>query len=81
MQKGNTTYAYDSSAGEGTCSYIVDTGILTSHPEFEGRAEWLENFTGDGKDSDGAGKQAYSFRFMSYLTSYRPRNALRRYNW
>ncbi|KAL1591724.1 hypothetical protein SLS60_011723 [Paraconiothyrium brasiliense] len=42
-------------AGEGTCAYIIDTGILTTHPEFEGRAEWLENFTGDGSDSDGAG--------------------------
>ncbi|KAF2449279.1 elastase-like serine protease [Karstenula rhodostoma CBS 690.94] len=55
VAKGNTTYAYDSSGGEGTCSYIIDTGIFTSHPEFEGRAEWLENFTGDGQDSDGAG--------------------------
>ncbi|KAJ4359576.1 uncharacterized protein N0V89_000131 [Didymosphaeria variabile] len=55
VEKGNTTYAYDSSAGEGTCAYVIDTGILTTHPEFEGRAEWLENFTGDGDDSDGAG--------------------------
>lgn len=53
--KGNTTYAYDSSAGEGTCSYVIDTGILVSHSEFEGRAEWLENFTGDGIDNDGYG--------------------------
>lgn len=35
--KGNTTYVYDSSSGEGTCSYIIDTGIYTAHPEFEGR--------------------------------------------
>lgn len=53
--KGNTTYAYDSSAGEGTCSYVIDTGILVSHSEFQGRAEWLENFTGDGYDNDGYG--------------------------
>ncbi|KAF2657881.1 elastase-like serine protease [Lophiostoma macrostomum CBS 122681] len=52
---GNTTYVYDSSAGEGTCSYVIDTGILITHPEFEGRAEWLENFTGDGSDTDGYG--------------------------
>lgn len=37
VAKGNTTYAYDSSGGEGTCSYVIDTGILTTHPEFEGR--------------------------------------------
>ncbi|KAF2116128.1 subtilisin-like serine protease-like protein PR1A [Lophiotrema nucula] len=52
---GNTTYVYDSTAGEGTCSYIIDTGIFVDHPEFEGRATWLENFTDDGNDSDGNG--------------------------
>ena len=26
-----TTYSYDSSAGEGTCAYIIDTGIDVSH--------------------------------------------------
>lgn len=42
VAKGNTTYAYDSSAGEGTCSYIIDTGILTTHPDFEGRmSTWI----------------------------------------
>lgn len=54
-RKGGTTYTYDSSAGEGTCSYVIDTGIEVDHPEFEGRAEWLENFTGDGQDFDGYG--------------------------
>lgn len=29
---GPTSYTYDDSAGEGTCSYIVDTGIDVSHP-------------------------------------------------
>lgn len=29
---GSTSYTYDDSAGEGTCSYIVDTGIDVSHP-------------------------------------------------
>lgn len=28
---GNTTYAYDSSAGAGTCCYVVDTGIAVDH--------------------------------------------------
>ena len=37
VTKGNTTYIYDSSSGEGTCSYVIDTGIEVDHPEFEGR--------------------------------------------
>lgn len=28
---GSTTYNYDESAGEGTCSYVIDTGIYTAH--------------------------------------------------
>lgn len=28
---GKTSYTYDTSAGEGTCSYVIDTGIYTSH--------------------------------------------------
>lgn len=27
----STTYVYDNSAGTGTCSYVVDTGIYTAH--------------------------------------------------
>lgn len=52
---GFTNYVYDSSAGEGICNYIIDTGILVDHPDFEGRAEWLMNFTDDGNDGDGGG--------------------------
>ncbi|PVH98066.1 secreted protein 2 [Periconia macrospinosa] len=50
----NTTYVYDSAggSGEGVCVYVLDTGVSVTHPEFEGRAEWLENFTGDGIDTD-----------------------------
>lgn len=29
---GGTTYTYDESAGEGTCAYVVDTGIDVDHP-------------------------------------------------
>ncbi|KAF2008663.1 subtilisin-like serine protease-like protein PR1A [Aaosphaeria arxii CBS 175.79] len=54
-EPGTTTYNYDSSAGEGSCAYIIDTGIFVDHPEFEGRAEWLQNFAGDGDDTDGNG--------------------------
>jgi len=53
------SYAYSES---GSChrnseveieTYVVDTGCDVTHPEFEGRAEFLENFTGDGDDFDG----------------------------
>lgn len=30
-EPGSTTYTYDDAAGEGTCAYIVDTGIDTTH--------------------------------------------------
>jgi cerevisin len=32
-------------------TYVVDTGIDVSHPEFEGRAEWLANFA-DSENTD-----------------------------
>ncbi|RYO81778.1 hypothetical protein DL766_004639 [Monosporascus sp. MC13-8B] len=51
---GSTTYTYDDSAGEGTCAYVIDTGIDVDHPDFEGRAEWLENFA-DQSNADGQG--------------------------
>lgn len=53
--KGSSDYVYDESAGEGTCAYIIDTGIYTAHSEFGGRATWLANYAGDGKNSDGNG--------------------------
>lgn len=34
---------------------MIDTGIKVTHEEFEGRAEWLQNFTDDGNDDDGGG--------------------------
>ncbi|KAI1352947.1 proteinase T-like protein [Xylaria sp. FL0043] len=49
-----TDYVYDSSAGAGTCAYIIDTGIYTAHTEFEGRATFLSNFA-DSSNSDGNG--------------------------
>jgi subtilisin family serine protease len=52
--KGTTTYTYDDSAGAGTCSYIIDTGIYTAHSDFEGRAIWAANYA-DSSNSDGNG--------------------------
>lgn len=34
--KGATTYIYDDTAGAGTFSYIIDTGIYTEHNDFGG---------------------------------------------
>ncbi|GJN72374.1 subtilisin-like serine protease [Purpureocillium lilacinum] len=53
-QAGASTYDFDSSAGEGTCSYVIDTGVEADHPEFEGRAELLKSFI-DGQNADGNG--------------------------
>lgn len=36
-------------------TYIIDTGIDDTHPEFEGRAFFLKNFSGDNNDHDGNG--------------------------
>ncbi|KAM0266885.1 hypothetical protein ACHAPA_006454 [Fusarium lateritium] len=44
---GATRYSYDSTAGEGTCAYVLDTGIDTVHPDFEGRAEFIATYVDD----------------------------------
>lgn len=54
-QRGSNEYVYESAAGEGTCVYIVDTGIEDSHPEFEGRARQLRSFTSGTRDGNGHG--------------------------
>lgn len=49
------TYAFDETAGQGTCAYIIDTGIEIDHPEFQGRAEFLVDTSGEDKLIDGYG--------------------------
>jgi serine protease len=44
-------YKY-SFTGEGVDVYIIDTGILTTHIEFDGRASFGANFVGDKIDAD-----------------------------
>ncbi|PNY25242.1 Serine protease prots [Tolypocladium capitatum] len=51
---GESSYNYDSSAGEGTCAYVIDTGVDDTHPEFEGRATLIKSFV-SGQDQDGNG--------------------------
>src|SRR5437879_13721524 len=49
------TYTY-ASTGAGVHVYLIDTGIWTSHPEFEGRADIVyNNAGGDGQDCSGHG--------------------------
>ncbi|KAL2063402.1 hypothetical protein VTL71DRAFT_5207 [Oculimacula yallundae] len=50
----STTYIYDSTAGAGTTVYVVDTGILTTHSQFGGRASFGANFA-DSSNTDGNG--------------------------
>jgi len=37
-------FRYDSNAGSGVDAYIVDTGIVTTHNDFGGRARWGANY-------------------------------------
>lgn len=48
-------YIYDTSAGEGTFGYIVDTGINTAHTDFEGRASFGYSATGGSSNEDTVG--------------------------
>ncbi|KAJ6442358.1 proteinase T-like protein [Purpureocillium lavendulum] len=43
-QVGSGQYVYDDSAGQGTCAYIIDSGLDGSHPDFEGRARLVRSF-------------------------------------
>ncbi|PHH74056.1 hypothetical protein CDD80_3338 [Ophiocordyceps camponoti-rufipedis] len=47
-------YLYDSSAGEGTCSYVIDSGIVDTDPEFGRRAKQLKSFI-EGEETDDVG--------------------------
>jgi subtilisin family serine protease len=51
-QVGSTDYTYDASAGAGTCAYIIDTGIYTSHAEFEGRATMVKSYIAGAESDD-----------------------------
>lgn len=53
---GSTSYVFDDSAGEGITAFIVDTGIMTNHTEFEGRATMAFNAVNDvDTDENGHG--------------------------
>lgn len=45
-RRNTGTYHYDTSAGNGTFAYVLDTGINIDHIEFEGRASYGYNAVG-----------------------------------
>ncbi|KAI1114530.1 protease [Nemania sp. NC0429] len=51
-QAGEESYVFDTSAGEGITAYVVDTGILTTHQEFQGRATIGFNAIEGSPDTD-----------------------------
>lgn len=53
----STTYVYDSTAGSGTCAYVIDTGIYTAHSQFGGRATFLANYADSSNSVSLAGYQ------------------------
>lgn len=48
----NLLYTFDDSAGAGTVSYVIDSGINVNHLEFQGRASFGANFVNDGNNDD-----------------------------
>lgn len=52
----STSYIYDDSgAGKDTYAYILDTGLYTTHEEFEGRASFVYNAVPGSNTSDNVG--------------------------
>ncbi|KAI9176060.1 hypothetical protein H9P43_006425 [Blastocladiella emersonii ATCC 22665] len=42
------SFTFPDTAGQGVSVYVIDTGINTRHPDFQGRARFLQDFTGEG---------------------------------
>lgn len=51
------SYGYnDNATGKGVIAYVLDSGVSIEHPEFEGRAKFGKDFTGEGPgDNNGHG--------------------------
>ncbi|EMD86019.1 hypothetical protein COCC4DRAFT_146693 [Bipolaris maydis ATCC 48331] len=49
---GAASYVYDDSAGQGTFSYVIDTGVRITHQDFGGRAIWGFNAVRNSPDTD-----------------------------
>ncbi|KAK4694824.1 hypothetical protein P7C71_g2817, partial [Lecanoromycetidae sp. Uapishka_2] len=48
-------YIFDSTTGDGTKVYVLDSGIYSDHVDFEGRASWGTNIIDDTEASDLSG--------------------------
>ncbi|MEV0372174.1 S8 family peptidase [Streptomyces sp. NPDC050636] len=54
--EGDKKYNYPDSAGEGVTAYVIDTGVRTTHKDFEGRASsGFDAVDGDDDANDGNG--------------------------
>ncbi|RGP81465.1 hypothetical protein FLONG3_403 [Fusarium longipes] len=49
------SYIYDSTAGEGTFAYVLDSGLYAKHNDFEGRATLAYDATGGAATDQGHG--------------------------
>ncbi|KAK4185640.1 peptidase S8/S53 domain-containing protein [Podospora australis] len=49
---GASSYYFDTTAGQNVRVYVVDTGVRTTHTEFEGRATWGANFIAGSPNTD-----------------------------
>jgi len=47
-----STYTYNSSAGAGVSVFVIDTGILTTHTDFGGRATWAYSAISGEQNTD-----------------------------
>lgn len=55
-QSPSSQYIYDTTAGQGTYAYVIDSGITVNHQEFGGRASLGVNYAGGSHvDSGGHG--------------------------
>ncbi|KAK4224664.1 peptidase S8/S53 domain-containing protein [Podospora fimiseda] len=52
---GSSDYIYDTSAGNNVRVYVIGSGVLTTHVEFEGRATHGKNFIPNSPDTDEMG--------------------------
>ncbi|KAI1084288.1 extracellular alkaline serine protease [Whalleya microplaca] len=55
----HTDYVYDSKAGEGTYAYVLDTGVRTTHSEFQGRASFGYSVFGETDTVDDMGHRTH----------------------
>jgi len=62
------TFVYPSNGGAGTTVYVTDTGILLTHVDFEGRANFGVNYSGETSTTDGNGHGTHCAGTIGGLT-------------